>query len=104
LFYRFFEADYLELFFVDEERLTYFPGHTEADWEFVPVWIESDLGMRWEFEPRGSSRLLVVAMYRGQLITVPGKVMTNIGNLLHVAWERDQHGLSSWRNGFRRTR
>jgi len=103
-FYRLFVEGYLEIFFVDEEKLTYCPGYTQAEWEFVPVWIESDLGARWEFEPRGSSRLLVVAMYRGELITVPGKVLTNLGNLLHVAWERDQHGLSSWRNGFRRTR
>ena len=67
-----------------------------------PIRIGADDGAKFEFNPTGSEGLLVVATFKGALISLPVKVLMNAGNVVQRAWERDSHRLMSWRGGIRR--
>lgn len=61
--------------------------------------IQADDGMKFEFTPTGSDRLLVVATHNGDLISLPVKVLLNMGNIVQRAWEKDAARLMKWRGG-----
>jgi hypothetical protein len=58
--------------------------------------------LKFEFTPTGSDRLLVVATHNGDLISLPVKVLLNMGNIVQRAWEKDAPRLMNWRGGIRR--
>ena len=77
-------------------------AYTKPNQPLSAIRIQADDRTMFEFTPTGSDRLLVVATHNGDLITLPVKVLKNMGNIIQRAWEKDPHRLMNWRGGIRR--